>query len=77
MSAATRLYMRHVRAARLAGAGVLCAPGISTWAARHSIDMRAFTREGMAMEDAEKIDDAFLRRAIDIAHAEAEAACDA
>lgn len=64
--------MVHARRARLADQGVLCAPGIRTWCRRHGIDLRDFAAHGMPIEQAEAIDDAFMRRAVAIARAEAE-----
>lgn len=68
-----RVTIAHARAARIAGAGVLCAPGIRLWAKRHGIDVRAFTRDGLPVEQVERIDDAFAQRAAAIARAEAAA----
>jgi len=58
---------RHVRAAKMVGVGVLCAEGIRAWCARHGVDYHALIREGMPIEQAEAIDDAFARRVCAIA----------
>lgn len=61
--------MEHVRAAGVPGARVLCAPGIRLWAQRHDIDVRRFCREGMPIEDVERLGDAFALRVAAIARA--------
>lgn len=73
-----RVMMRHARAARLDGGGVTCAPGITAWAQRHDVDLRQLAREGLPIEEVERIDDAFAQRAAAIARAEAAEAtpCD-
>lgn len=63
--------MQHVRAASLAGRGVLCAPSVRAWFARHGIDYRAFLRDGLPVEQAEATGDAFALRAAAIAREEA------
>lgn len=63
--------MRHVRAARLDGKPVACAPGIRGWCARHGINLADFGRHGMPIERAQLIDDAFARRACALARQEA------
>lgn len=63
--------MAHARAARLDGRGVSCAPGIRTWCQRHHVDLHDFAAHGMPIEQAEAIDDAFARRAVALARAEA------
>lgn len=74
MSDGPVITMKHVRAARLDGAGVACAPGARAWAQRHGIDVRAFLLFGMPMERAEQLaqTDAFMARAVALAKAEAE-----
>jgi hypothetical protein len=67
-----RVTMRHVRAAKIGGQGVLCAPGVRPWFAQHGLDYRAFLREGLPVEQAEALDDAFAQRAAAIAREEAE-----
>lgn len=70
----TIVHMRHVRAARLAGAGVLCAPGIRSWCAAKGVDLRRLSHEGVPLCDFEHLrDDPFANRAIAIAEAEARA----
>ncbi|AGG89939.1 hypothetical protein [Rhodanobacter denitrificans] len=66
--------MQHVRAAKLGGVGVLCAPGIRAWCEQHGVDLRQLVEEGLPIEQAEQIDNAFAQRACAIARAEAEAA---
>lgn len=66
-----RVTMRHARAAQLAGVGVLCAPGIRPWFARHRLDYRAFLRDGLPVGELEKVQDAFAQRAAAIAREEA------
>lgn len=63
------ITMRHVRALR--GRGVTCTPGIRAWAAQHRIDLRAFNRDGIAGEEALRINDAFSLRLLEIARKEA------
>ena len=63
--------MRHARAARIAGTGVLCADGVRGWFAMHGLDYRAFLRGGMPIEQVEQIDDAFARRVCAIAREDA------
>lgn len=65
--------MAHVRAAKLGGAGVLCAPSIRAWCDRHGIDMRTLTQQGLPLSQVQAIDDAFAQRAAAIAYAESEA----
>lgn len=62
--------MRHARAAKIAGAGVLCAPGIRPWFDVHGLDYRAFVRQGLPIAQVEALDDAFAQRAAAIARAE-------
>lgn len=66
-----RVYMRHVRAARLDGKPVACAPGIRAWCAHHGVDLRQFAGEGMPIERAEAMEDAFAKRVAALARAEA------
>lgn len=68
-----QVTIAHARAARIAGSSVLCAPGIRLWAKRHGVDLRQFAREGMPIEEVERIGDAFALRVAAIARAEAEA----
>lgn len=42
----------------------LCIAGIEKWFARNKLDFAKFEREGMSLEDAEKVDDAMARRAL-------------
>lgn len=65
--------MEHVRAAKLGGVGVLCAPGIRAWCERHQINLRAFTEYGMPITQLEAIDDAYAQRIAAIARAQAAA----
>lgn len=53
-----RVTMAHVRAERI------CMRGIRAGCIRHGIDFRAFVRDGMAIEDAERIPDAFVQRVV-------------
>lgn len=66
-----RVTIAHARRAQISGAGVLCAPGIRAWFHRHSLDLRAFLREGLPVEQLEALDDAFAQRAAAIAREEA------
>jgi hypothetical protein len=59
--------MQHARAAKLVGEGVLCASGIRAWCARHDIDLRRFTQEGLPIGVFETIDDAFAKRLVAVA----------
>lgn len=68
-----RITMQHVRAAKLGGAGVLCAPSIRVWCERHHVDLRQLAEEGLPISQAEAIDDAYAQRVVAIARAEAEA----
>lgn len=69
-----RVTMRHARAARIDGAGVQCASGITAWAQRYGVDLRRLAREGLPIEEVERIDDAFAQRAAALAREEAK--CD-
>lgn len=62
--------IEHARAAKLDGEGMLCAPGIRAWANRHGLDIRTLVSEGLPVEEAERIGDAFSLRAAAIARAE-------
>lgn len=64
--------MRHARGARLDGKPVTCAPGIRAWCERHGVDLRQLAHEGLPIEQVEAIDDAFAKRAVALARAEAE-----
>lgn len=66
-----RIYMRHVRAARLDGKPVTCAPGVRAWAKQHNVDMHALAHEGVPIEQADALNDAFAQRVAAIARAEA------
>lgn len=66
-----RVTLAHARAARLAGAGVTCAPGIRGWCAQHGVDLHTFATQGMPVEQVEAIDDAFAQRAAALARQEA------
>lgn len=68
------ITMQHVRAAKLGGTGVLCAPSIRAWCERYGVDLRQLAEEGLPIEQAEAIDDAFAKRVVAIARAEAAAA---
>lgn len=68
------ITMKHVRAARLDGAGIACASGARAWANRHGIDVRDFLEHGMPLEQAEALAkvDAFAERIVALAKAEQE-----
>jgi hypothetical protein len=66
-----RVYMRHARAARLDGKPIACAPTIRAWCELHGVDLRKFAAEGMPIEQAEAIPDAFAQRAAALAREEA------
>lgn len=66
-----RITIVHARAARLDGRGAACAPGIRAWCQRHGVDLRGFLRDGMSIEEARRIDDAFARRVVALALQEA------
>jgi len=68
-----RITIAHARAARLDGRGVACAPGIRAWCQRHGVDLRGFLRDGMSIDEARRIDDAFARRVVQLALQEAPA----
>ena len=63
-----RIYMRHVRALR--GVGRTCTPGIRIWCAFNRVDLRKFSAEGIAGEEALRIGDAFSLRLLEIARKE-------
>lgn len=71
MAGDIRVTMQHARAAKLAGAGVTCAPGIRTWCQRHGVDLHQLGSEGLPVEQVEAIDDAYAQRAAALARAEA------
>lgn len=64
----------HVRAAKIHGTGVLCAPGIRLWLDRHNISLSDFLENGMPVAEAVKLNCPFADRAIAIAIAEREQA---
>lgn len=64
--------MEHARRASIAGAGVLCAPGVRGWFARYGLDYRRFLREGLPAEDLEATGDPFAQRAVAIAREDAQ-----
>lgn len=74
MSAGLVITMKHVRAARLDGAGIACASGARVWARRHGIDVRDFLERGMPIERAEQLAeiDAFAARIVALAKADKE-----
>ena len=76
MSDGLVITMKHVRAARLDGAGIACAPGARLWARRHGIDVRDFLKNGMPIDRAEQLAevDAFAARIVALAKADAEGA---
>lgn len=65
------ITMRHVRAAKIAGAGVLCVSGVRAWCASHGVDYRRLVREGLPLAEVEHLDDAFAQRVKAIAMQEA------
>ena len=71
MASGIRVTLQHARAAKLAGAGVTCAPGIRTWCQRHGVDLHQLAGEGLPVEQVEAIDDAYAQRAAALARAEA------
>lgn len=66
-----RVTMRHARACCYPDRGVMCAPGVRAWFARHDMDYRQFLRHGIPLSEAETIDDEFARRVVALARAEA------
>ncbi len=66
-----RVHMRHARAARLAGAGVLCAPGIREWCRQRGVDLHQLATEGLPIAQVDAIDDAYAQRAAALAREEA------
>jgi hypothetical protein len=71
MASGIRVTLQHARAAKLAGAGVTCAPGIRIWCQRHGVDLHQLAGEGLPVEQVEAIDDAYAQRAAALARAEA------
>jgi hypothetical protein len=71
MASGIRVTIEHARAAKLAGAGVTCAPGIRIWCQRHGVDLHRLTSEGLPVEQVEAIDDAYAQRAAALARTEA------
>lgn len=65
------ITMRHVRAASIGGRGVNCAEGVLHYCRIHDIDIRKLLVEGLPISQAEKIDDAYARRVVQIAREEA------
>lgn len=76
MNSGLIITMTHVRAARLDGVGVACAPGIRAWARRYDVDLRAFLVHGMPIERFEELAkvDAFAARIVELATSSAGAA---
>lgn len=64
-----RIYMRHTQALR--SNRRTCTPGIRTWCAANGVDLRRFTAEGIAGEEALRIGDAFSLALLEIARKEA------
>jgi hypothetical protein len=65
-----RVHMRHARAAKITGRGVLCAPSVRLWFEQHELDYRRFLRDGLPVEDVEATGDAFALRACALAREE-------
>lgn len=63
--------MSHARRARIAGAGVQCAPGIRLWFARYGLDYRRFVREGLPADTLRDTGDPFALKAVALAEKEA------
>lgn len=59
-----RVYMRHIRAAKL------CAPGVKNWWARHGLDLKDFTKNGIDAEVLLKTGDPYALRVVEIARNE-------
>jgi hypothetical protein len=59
--------MAHVRAAKLGGQGVLCAPSIRAWCERYGVDLRQLTEHGLTIAKVETIDDAYAQRVVALA----------
>ena len=53
--------MSHVRQVQAFSRRGMCATGARAWCARHHIDLRAFLKDGMPIEQVDAIDDAFAR----------------
>lgn len=66
-----RVTIAHVRRAGLGQGGVLCAPGLWSWAQRHGLDLREIARDGVPVDVVERLDDAFAQRVAALARAEA------
>lgn len=56
--------IEHARAARLAGAGVQCAPGIRQWFARHDLSLVEFLANGLPASRLRPLNCPFADRAI-------------
>lgn len=61
----------HARAAKIHGAGVLCAPGIRQWFARHNLSLTEFLEHGLPASRLRQLKCPYADRAIAIAEEEA------
>lgn len=59
-----RVYMRHIRAAKI------CAPGVLTWWTANGLDWRGFVKNGIAGEDLLATGDPVAERVVEIARNE-------
>lgn len=61
----------HARAAKIHGAGVVCAPGIREWFNRHGFSLTDFLEHGLPASRLRPLNCPFADRAIAIAEGEA------
>lgn len=66
------ITIEHVRAARIAGAGTQCAPGIRAWFNHHELSLTDFLQNGLSESRLRATNCAFALRAIEVARLEAE-----
>lgn len=70
MTGSVLITWKHVRAARPDGPRRACASGIRAWARRHGVDLRRLS-QGIPVEEAERLDDAYAQRVVALARKEA------
>ena len=62
--------MRHVR--QLRGRGVTCSDGIRSWCAQHGVDLHLLAREGIPVDQVQRVGGPFVEQLLEIARKEAQ-----
>ena len=60
----TRIYIHHARAVICSNGKGYCSRGMRAFAIRHKLNYEDFLKNGIAIEDALKIDDEMMRAVI-------------